>query len=99
MECLKDHVNKKYHRLLLNGLPNFQILLGHKTSTESNLKNQVSSAKILNGPEMSRESNESETDMVKSVIGLDFGNNAINSVFFCALFYIGLHARNEYDWL
>lgn len=65
MDCLKDHVNKKYHRLLLNGLPNLQILLG-KHSEESKKKINASSEKILNGPEMSRDTNESEYDSVSS---------------------------------
>lgn len=85
MDCLKDHVHKKYHRLLLYGLPNFQILLGQKSSTESGIKNNATSAKILNGPEMSRESNESETDMVKNIIDVYFGNNTISSSFFLSL--------------
>lgn len=63
MDCLKDHVHKKYHRLLLNGLPNFQILLGRNTD-EISKRNNTASQKILNGPEMSRDSNESEYDTV-----------------------------------
>lgn len=64
MDCLKNHVDKKYHRLLLNGLPNFQILLG-KHSEQTKKNNNVTSVKILNGPEMSRDTNESEYDTVR----------------------------------
>lgn len=64
MECLKNHVHKKYHRLLLNGLPNFRILLGQSTGSQSKLDPNIPSLKILNGPEMSRDTNESELDTV-----------------------------------
>lgn len=64
MECLKDHVEKKYHRLLSNRLPNFQMLLGNKSIVKSNIQLFEQSGKILNGPEMSRNTNESETDEV-----------------------------------
>lgn len=63
MDCLKDYVHKKYHRLLLNGLPNFQILLGR--STEEISRRNTQSQKILNGPEMSRDTNESSYDTVR----------------------------------
>lgn len=63
MECLKNHVNKKYHRLLLNCLPNFKILLGQSTGSQSKLTPNIPSLKILNGPELSRDTNESDTVM------------------------------------
>lgn len=64
MECLKDYVHKKYHRLLLNGLPNFKVLLGQSTGSQSKLNPNLPSLKILNGPEMSRDTNESQLDSV-----------------------------------
>lgn len=62
MECLRNHVHKKYHRLLLNGIPNLKILLGQ--STESKLDSILPSLKILNRPEISRDTNETETGTV-----------------------------------
>lgn len=62
MECLRNHVHKKYHRLLLNGIPNLKILLGQ--STESKLDSILPSLKILNGPAISRDSNETDIETV-----------------------------------
>lgn len=56
MESLKDHVQKKYHRLLWSALPNFGLLLAKKSAEASK---RIASSKILNGPEISRDSNES----------------------------------------
>lgn len=67
MGCLKNHVHKKYHRLLLNGLPNLQILLGKSTS-ENSMANKNASMKILNGPEMSRDTNESDYTVSESTL-------------------------------
>lgn len=67
MGCLKNLVHKKYHRLLLNGLPNFQILLGKHTNDDSKTNNNASE-KILNGPELSRESNESDMTVIASIL-------------------------------
>lgn len=64
MECLRDHVNKKYHRLLLNGIPNLKILLGQSASSESKLDPNLPSLKILNGPAVSRDTNETDIDTV-----------------------------------
>lgn len=61
MECLKDHVHKKFHHLLLNKLPSFQKLLGKKSFADSKNQFNNTSDKILNGPQMSRDTNESET--------------------------------------
>lgn len=61
MECLKNFVDKKYHRLLLYGLPNFKSLLGLRTASQSKSIPNIPSLKILNGPEMSRDTNESDT--------------------------------------
>lgn len=66
MGCLKNLVHKKYHRLLLNGLPNFQILLGKNTNDCSKTNNNAS-AKILNGPVLSREMNESDMTVIASI--------------------------------
>lgn len=62
MECLKDHVDKRYHRLLLEALPNFKSLLGILTGSQSKSILNMPSLKILNGPEMSRDTNESHSD-------------------------------------
>ncbi|XP_031635930.1 serine/threonine-protein kinase pelle-like [Contarinia nasturtii] len=72
MECLKDHVHKKYHRLLWSALPNFHVLLA-KISMETSKRNNASS-KILNGPEMSRDTNES-SDYSDSVITSNGSDN------------------------
>lgn len=73
MECLRNHVHKKYHRLLLNGLPNLKILLGQNTSTESkDLDSNLPSLKILNGPAVSRDSNETDIDTVNQMKQFEF---------------------------
>lgn len=54
MECLKNRVDIKYHRLILKKLP-----------TDIRKDDNTSSEKILNGPEMSRTSNESTYDSVR----------------------------------
>lgn len=60
MGCLKNHVHKKYHRLLLNGLPNLQIIIGKPSENSAVKQTNGSDIKILNGPEMSRDTNESD---------------------------------------
>lgn len=60
MECLKDHVHTKYHHLL-NKLPSFQQILGKTPFADSKNQFNNTSGKILNGPQMSRDTNESET--------------------------------------
>lgn len=84
MECLKDYVDKKYHRLLLNGLPNFEILLAR--SRAMNSTNQMkSSSKIQNGPVMSRTTNESVSDSV-----------SVNDMNFCGKIKFEMHNINNF---
>lgn len=76
MECLRDHVHKKYHRLLLNGIPNLKILLGQSASSASKLDPNLPSLKILNGPAISRDTNETDIDTVRNLQKI---NNYLNS--------------------
>lgn len=64
MECIRNLVNQRYHRLILKDQPNLNMLLSMDSMS---LDDSKASKKILNGPEISRETNQSETDTVNSI--------------------------------
>lgn len=62
MECLLSYVDKKYHRLIMKNQPKLKVLLGESSKSGESGKTE----KPLNGPPMSRDTNESITDSVSS---------------------------------
>lgn len=66
MECIRGSVSPSYHRLIVSGQPDLGALLSNRNQTLSvgTKRDNEISEKILNGPQLSREENESDVDMV-----------------------------------